>query len=834
MLNSLGIGYQRFGELEEAKAAYQECREIFRQLGENRLAATAALNLGTLAQKQGNYGAAIARYREAERLASRDEGGATQACAAANEANLLLIFGAFDASDEKLKAALAMTQELGSTTLEGQVLIFQAELARWRGDPEGARRCLQHARQVLDEAAGQELEDALLLEAELALDEDDIEGATRLLAPLRKISLAPWAADLLRARLALAQHDAKAAQSALERCLKQGVAPERRFEAMTWLYQCQNNLDHPDAPNTKQRAEETLQALRQQVPPQFRQSFDAHPAVSNCRARLDRLPTAPFSSGAMERLLEINRELNQRLPLQQLLERLLEGAIELTGAERGFVLLRQNNRLKLAASRTLEGEAVKRPSAKFSQSIAERALREQRTVVVADAEHDTRFRQQLSVSGLRLRGVLCVPLTASSEVRGALYLDNRFRHDVFNEATVSLCEAFAEQAGIALENARLLGEATQRGEELARAKLELERLNRTLEEQVARQSEALSAMSVRFDHQEEELVRRFNAARIIGRSKPMRELFAKIERVAQADLPVVIGGESGTGKELVARALHRRSLRGDEPFVAVNCGAIPSNLLESELFGTKRGAFTGAVKDRPGVFEVAGEGTLFLDEVGDMEAEMQVKLLRVLQEGRFRRLGDSEERESRCRVISASHKHLPDLVASGSFREDLFYRLHVIALDLPPLRRRRDDIPLITEHLLAKIDEENERKTSVDAAAMRALVDYDWPGNVRELENELARAALLGEGRITRASLSPAIRGEGDALPKEVVVASLRDELARHERHVIEDTLTRHENNVTRAAEALQIHRVVLHRKLKAYGLKTRKPKPKPRPQRGS
>ena len=297
-------------------------------------------------------------------------------------------------------------------------------------------------------------------------------------------------------------------------------------------------------------------------------------------------------------------------------------------------------------------------------------------------------------------------------------------------------------------------------------KVELERLNGLLEERVVRQSEELSAMSVRLEHQEEELVRRYNAARIIGRSKPMRELFTKIERVAEAELPVVIAGESGTGKELVARALHHRSRRKDQPFVALNCGAIPSNLFESELFGYRRGAFTGAERDRPGLLEVAGQGTLFLDEVGDMDAEMQVKLLRVLQEGRFRRLGDAEERQHHCRVIAASHKHLPDLVARGLFREDLFYRLHVIALELPPLRRRRDDIPLLAEHVLAKLEQEQGISSVIEAGAMRALVEYAWPGNVRELENELARAALISEGQISRAVLSGYSQGRRGAAAK--------------------------------------------------------------------
>ena len=317
-------------------------------------------------------------------MASRAEAGATRASAAANEANLLLTLGAFDVAEEKLELALRLARELGHQNLEGQVLIYRAELLRWRTDRRAARSCLATARKVLDPAAQAEREELCLLEAALAFDEGDAQQAAALIAPLRDKESAPAALGLFAARLLLAQQDVEAAARLVRGCLDGGLALERGYEAWVLLYRCQVTLGDPAAGETAKRAESELLRLRRQIPPQLRQGFDVHPAVLSARAGLAAQGPAPLAVGAIERLLEINRELYERLPLPQLLDRVLEGAIELTGAERGFVLLQQNQRLKLAASRTLDGEVVRRAGAKFSISIAERALAEQRTIVVAE------------------------------------------------------------------------------------------------------------------------------------------------------------------------------------------------------------------------------------------------------------------------------------------------------------------------------------------------------------------------------------------------------------------------------------------------------------------
>jgi two-component system response regulator PilR (NtrC family) len=242
-----------------------------------------------------------------------------------------------------------------------------------------------------------------------------------------------------------------------------------------------------------------------------------------------------------------------------------------------------------------------------------------------------------------------------------------------------------------------------------------------------------------------ELGERYSFANIIGKSKPMQEVYDLIEKVAASKVNVLVTGESGTGKELVAKAIHYNSDRHDKPFVAINCGAIPENLLESELFGHEKGAFTGAVQQKAGLFEVADGGTLFLDEIAELPPLMQVKLLRVLQEHEFRRVGGTRNLKVDVRLVAATNKDLGEAVAAEVFREDLYYRLNVIQIALPPLRERREDIPLLVEHFLEKLT--GQTGTQAPDSVMRKLLDYNWPGNIRELENAIERCVVLSRDK---------------------------------------------------------------------------------------
>jgi transcriptional regulator with PAS, ATPase and Fis domain len=320
-----------------------------------------------------------------------------------------------------------------------------------------------------------------------------------------------------------------------------------------------------------------------------------------------------------------------------------------------------------------------------------------------------------------------------------------------------------------------------------------------------------------------QLEERYQFEGILGHSRPMQKLFHLLETVARSNSTILITGETGTGKEVVARAIHHNSARRSHRFVALNCSAIPETLLEAELFGHVRGAFTGAVGARQGRFEQAHKGTLFLDEVGTMSTALQMKLLRALQEREFERVGDSQTIKVDVRVIAATNSDLAKMVAEGSFREDLYYRLHVIPIQLPPLRERRDDIPVLVKHFLEKFAPGSQMQVAQDA--MRALMAYQWPGNVRQLENAIERAVALSAGRreveitdlptevqeIPQATSTPFVDFPDAGLDLPAYLAAV-------ERDLIRRSLDRTGGNRNKAAELLRIKRTTLVEKLKRLG----------------
>ena len=317
---------------------------------------------------------------------------------------------------------------------------------------------------------------------------------------------------------------------------------------------------------------------------------------------------------------------------------------------------------------------------------------------------------------------------------------------------------------------------------------------------------------------QEELERRSGFASIIGRSNEMRQVFEIVRQVAPSRSSVLITGESGSGKEMIAEALHYNSPRKDKPFIKVHCAALTESLLESELFGHEKGAFTGAISRKRGRFELAHLGTLFLDEIGEINQNVQIKLLRVLEEKRFERVGGEETVDVDVRLIAATNRDLKEAISNGSFREDLYYRLNVVNIHIPPLRERKEDVPLLASAFLREFAQENNKPLEgIDAKARLALYNYPWPGNVRQLRNSIESAVVLAKGNmITLDDLPPNIRGEtGGDLLRLPVGASLVDV----EKEVIRSTLAREGGNKSRTAEILGIGRKTLHRKIEEYGL---------------
>ncbi len=822
-INSQGIVRHRRGELAGAAEAYEQCLVMARQVGDLQLETIYTLNLGTVAQQQYELGDALKHYRVALASARRLCNDVDVARISTNLGNLMAQLGQLDEATRLLDDATDRSRRLGLKDLEAHALLFRAEVAVARHDwseahDSAAASAAGFASQGLDEGAAE----AWLVEAQACLLTMEHDGA---LAAVREAEAGT--ADPLRATARFVEGSVHATRpDAVDpargrRCLKESLAAAERGgdKTLPWriyLALARVSEDAVDREYHLAKAEAALDELRRAIPEGYREAFErVH--VTPLRPPV-RAParTAARDHGSVEELLRINRELTRERRPERILELIIDRAIELTGAERGFVIIARDGALKVEVARNIDQETLRRKEFKFSRSVAEQVVATAEPLNTEDAMTDTRFTDNLSVHEMHLRSVLCVPLRMQARVLGALYLDNRFQQGAFLATHLTLLQAFADQAAIALTNARLLREAERRNAELAETKAEVETLNVQLRATVTDQVQHLEAMTAMVGSERKILVRRYQASNLVGRGKAMCEIFRLIDRVANADVPVLIQGETGTGKELVAKAIHYNSSRRGGPFISVNCAAIPTALLESELFGHARGAFTSAVRDKPGLFEAAAGGTLMLDEVGDMPPEMQAKLLRVLQEGAFRRVGEQRERSTDARIISASHHDLSTLVRARRFREDLYYRLNVVLIQVPPLRDRTEDIPQLVEHFLGQQGD----APSVDREALSALLRYPWPGNVRELQNEVRRAAVLCEGPVRADDLSSKIRQPGPALQDANNLAAA---LAATERQCIIRALRATNGSVTAAAKLLGISRVVLHRKLRKHAVDRRR-----------
>jgi len=448
-------------------------------------------------------------------------------------------------------------------------------------------------------------------------------------------------------------------------------------------------------------------------------------------------------------VLDLSRTLMQSYELPELLEQLMDSIIELTRADKGFLILVEDEELHVKVARNIGGGDVEGALEQFSDSIVATVIEEKKPLIVADALNHEDFSASRSVVNLKVCSVMCVPMLVGDELAGLIYVGNDNVVNLFTNDHLEALTIFAAQAALIVSRA------------LAMDELIVD--NRKLREQLD---------DIRF-------------GTIIGACDAMKQIYRRVERVAKTDVSVLVQGETGTGKELIAREIHARSDRRDGPFVTINCGAIPENLLESELFGHVRGAFTGATSNRAGRFQAANGGTLFLDEIGEMPLNLQVKILRALQERTVTRVGETRAEHVDIRVIAATHRDLQAMIADGEFREDLFYRLNVVSLTLPPLRDREEDVVLIAKYFLERFAREyGVGKRQFTRESTIAMRKFGWPGNIRQLENHIKKAVILSEGSsIHAADLDLNASGMRDILP----LAEAREEWqSRYIRSVLE------------------------------------------------
>ncbi len=467
---------------------------------------------------------------------------------------------------------------------------------------------------------------------------------------------------------------------------------------------------------------------------------------------------------AYKRVHEFSMKLLAGASTEALVETILDSIVELTGAAKGFLVLLEGDVPVVHAARNLEKSNLQHTLDQLSDTIVQKVIETKKPLIVADALADEQWSASESVVSLKLHSVMCCPLMEREVLKGLLYVGNNRITNLFDEAALDVMNVFAAQASLLLSQARRI-------DELNKAKGALE--------------EKLEGM-------------RFGS--IVGACDSMRQVYRRVRKVATADVSVLITGETGTGKELIAKEVHENSRRKNGPFIIINCGAIPENLLESELFGHVRGAFTGAVHDKNGRFQAANGGTLFLDEIGEMPMSLQVKLLRALQEHVVQKVGGTHPEKVDIRVVAATNRVLETEIKEGRFREDLYYRLNVVNVLLPPLRERQDDLEILAKYFLTKEGEAMDRRMKgFSRACLVAMRKYRWPGNVRELENRIKKAVVLAD--------TPLVTAEDlDIQDSDIEdVLSLADAKERFQGRYINKVLDLNGGNRTKTARDLGV-----------------------------
>ncbi len=542
-------------------------------------------------------------------------------------------------------------------------------------------------------------------------------------------------------------------------------------------------LDRDDVPKAQAHLEEAEQAFTEMEMSYF---LEKTQVLLNQLGKSSHGEDAASSSESLSvdrwRLLyDVSRELTTERDVKVLLDRILGNLLDVYSAERVLVALKNETPKGFAVDAVRHHNVEADDAEALSRGIIRCVIETNEPVLSMDAQIDERLNQYQSVIDYHIRSVLCVPVFHLNEgVMGALYVDHRGMENAFSEADRTFLQAFANLVGVALVNARMYAQVEEKAQYL-----------------------------------QQKVERRHQLGDLVGQSDVMQAIYYLIETATKSDIPVLVQGETGTGKELAARAIHYNSRRKDQPFLSQNCAALSPELLQSELFGHKKGAFTGATEDHKGIFEAANGGTVLLDEIVDASPQLQRSLLRVLQEGEIRRVGETENRAVDVRIIAATNRDLKKEVEKGAFREDLYYRLQGIQIDMPPLRERLEDMPLLVDKLLIRAREDvNKSVGGLTVGAIRVLTSRDWPGNVRELENKIRLAVALAEegGDITPDLFSEAVEQEFQGY--------LQDRIQEYEKRVIRNMLEKHEGNITHAAKELGITRVGLHKKINRLGLR--------------
>ena len=875
-LASLGLVLQRSDRNDEAGEVYRRAISAAERASDAGVLATVQLNLAGLLKIRGDIAGAIEHFEAAVDMGRRSGRRSSALQALLNLANTDLYLGRL----ARARSSIETLQEQRGGRLAG----LEAELDLRQGNLESAVLRFEVCAQAYEalgrsvDAAEARLEGILAatraphtevaaLRASLARADTELAGASahRSLFLLASGRVKNLLGDELGARVnldeslkaarAAAQKDwiwrALEARAELEEAGGQPLLARRdREEALAVLEEIGARLPRDlrevywnDSRRRTLRASVPaaigvaateflpFNALRSGGTLPSRPTGSLHAGTSGSISQLSSTPLEQ----RLARILEVNARLVGALDLERLTERVTDYAVELARAERGFVLLKQaSGALTVHASRSRAGDSA---HAEFSRSIAETVIASGEPVLAMNAQSDARMQGYASVHQMNLESVVCVPILAPSGIAiGALYLETRLRPGAHFERELPTLRAFADQVALALENARLINENKQRADALSVANGALEEAQERLRELLDGRTEQLKRARQKLRDAREALYGHFGYQGLVGTSEAMRRVYALIDRVRDTDGPVLITGECVTGKSVVARAIHSASARSKARTLGVNCGAIPENLLESELFGHVKGAFTGADRDRKGLFRDCQGGTILLDEIGETPLKMQAGLLRVLQERKVRPVGGSREEDIDVRMLFATNRDLSQMVTEGKFREDLYYRIHVVEVRVPALRERPEDIPQLVDHFLGLFAARYKReKNGLTREALQRLAQYSWPGNVRQLENVLLNAWVMSEdleldasdfdmpdGWVQGTATAARLPRERETTPRGATVKLRKggaSEHRREERDRIMEALRASNWNRVKAAEISGIPRRTFYRRLREYGI---------------
>jgi Nif-specific regulatory protein len=496
-------------------------------------------------------------------------------------------------------------------------------------------------------------------------------------------------------------------------------------------------------------------------------------------------------------LFDISKILEENIELKSVIDSVLKVAAEQLGMHRAAITLlnRQTNEIFIESAYGLSNKQQKKGRYKLGEGITGKVIKTGKPIVIPDIAKEPEFLDRTEArSGLKGLSIsfICIPIKTKNETVGAFSVDRLYSSERTLEEDVRILTIISVMIAQAVQIRRNIQEEKQR-------------------------------LLAENDRLRNKLKNKFQPSNIIGRSAAMQEVFDLVAQVAKSEASVLIRGENGTGKELVANAIHYNSLRADKPFIKVNCAALPETIIESELFGHEKGAYTGASSMRKGRFEFADTGTIFLDEIGELSPTIQVKLLRVLQEREFERVGGNVPIKFNVRIITATNKNLEKLIDSGEFREDLYYRLNVFPIHIPPLRERKSDIMLLVDHFIEKYNKQNNKTIKrISTPAIELLMSYHWPGNVRELENCIERASLLStEDVIHGHHLPPSLQSAestGTGLHN-----TLDEAVSNYEKNIIIDAIKTTRGNLARAARELGITERIMGLRVKKYNINSEK-----------